>query len=88
MYLKYDYSQNQNVLQSEITDFPTLSYTWDLTKAPHSGEPPRKDHYRGYIPPHPTPPHPPRAFDCWHSSDVGVNFMCPTIGGTKQRDKP
>ena len=40
-------------LQSEITDFLTFSYTWNLTKAPHSGEPPRKDHYREYTPPQP-----------------------------------
>ena len=26
-----------------------------MTKAPHSEEPPRKDHYKEYTPPHPTP---------------------------------
>ena len=77
-------SQNQNVLQSEITDFPTLSYTWNLTKAPHSEEPPRKDHYREYIPPHPTPL---GRLTAGNSSGDGVDFMCGTIGGTKQRDK-
>ena len=70
-------------LQSEKTDFPTISYTWSLTKAPHSGEPRRKGHYRKYA-----PPPAPRAFgrdtDCWYSSGDGVHFKYGTIGCTKQ----
>ena len=37
-------------LQTEMTDFPTLSDFWSLKKVPVSAEPPRIGHYREYLP--------------------------------------
>ena len=66
-------------LQIEITDFPTLSYTWNLTKAPHSGEPPRKDIIGSTS--HPPPPLP-RALDC--GGDVSILCAQPLVAQNKE----
>ena len=59
-----------DILQTEMTDFPTLSYTstsdfttlshtWSVKKVPYQAEPLRKGHYREY------PPSPPAQDQFW-----------------------
>ena len=69
-------------LQSEITNSLTLSYTWNLTKAPHSEEPPRKDHYKEYTPPHPTPLE--RLTAGIHQAMVSILCAQPLVAQTKE----